>query len=194
MKKIFSIILLTALAYAVKAQETNSSTAQPRVRFGIKAGVNSSSLNANNEQSQISSIESFYAGGIAVFPVSKHFNIQSELIYSGEGAKATGLKIELNYVRLPLLFQYQHNSGFHVEAGPQLGILVNKKATQIETKEEFEIGEQITRVSTTIAIGFGYRMKNGLGIDFRYAKGIDYPIGANDAKLVVASGGLSFIF
>ncbi len=100
----------------------------------------------------------------------------------------------MNYVRLPLLFQYQHASGFHIEAGPQLGILVTEKATVIETKEEFDLDGQLTRVSTTLAIGFGYRMKNGLGLDFRYAKGIDNPIGSANAKLVVASGGLSFVF
>ena len=186
-------MLLASAAYSSNAQETTT-TKQAGVRFGIKAGLNSSGLNTNNEQSQISSISSFYAGAIAVFPVSKHFNIQSELLYSGEGSKATGTKVELNYVRLPLLFQYEHSSGFHVEAGPQIGFLISEKATQIETKEEYEIEEQLTRVSTTIAIGFGYRMKNGLGIDVRYAKGIDNPIGAGDAKLVVASGGLSFIF
>ncbi|WP_164735448.1 porin family protein [Pseudoflavitalea rhizosphaerae] len=192
MKKTFLALLLAFGCYASNAQE--ATTTEPRARFGIKAGINSSGLNTHNEEAQLSSIESFYAGGIAVFPVSKHFNIQSELIFSGEGSKTSGVKLDLGYVRLPILFQYEHNSGFHAEAGPQIGILVHKKAIQEVTKEEFEIGDQLTQVSTTIAIGFGYRMKNGLGIDFRYAKGIDNPIGANNAKLVVASGGLSFIF
>jgi hypothetical protein len=186
--------LILAMAFMANAQITNPQTDQARVRFGLKAGINVSSLNMNSESAQISSITSFYAGGTALFPVSKHFNIQSELIWSGEGTESTGIKIELNYVRIPLLFQYQHASGFHVEAGPQLGILVTEKATVIETKEEFEVKKQLSRVSTTLAIGFGYRMKNGLGLDFRYAKGIDNPVGATNAKLVVASGGLSFVF
>lgn len=192
MKKIFSFILCLGCFAALNAQQP--ATDQARVRFGIKAGINASNLNAAIEEAQLSTITSFYAGGIALFPVSKHFNIQSELLWSGEGSESSGTKVELNYVRLPLLFQYQHASGFHIEAGPQLGILVKEKATVIETKEEFELDGQLTRVSTTLAIGFGYRMKNGLGLDFRYAKGIDNPIGGANAKLVVASGGLSFVF
>jgi hypothetical protein len=194
MKRSIFMALILAMAFMANAQITNPQTDQARVRFGLKAGINVSSLNMNSESAQISSITSFYAGGTALFPVSKHFNIQSELIWSGEGTESTGIKIELNYVRIPLLFQYQHVSGFHVEAGPQLGILVTEKATAIETKEEFEVKKQLSRVSTTLAIGFGYRMKNGLGLDFRYAKGIDNPVGATNAKLVVASGGLSFVF
>jgi hypothetical protein len=194
MKQTTITALILALAFTANAQTTNAQADNARVRFGIKAGINASNLNTDIKEAQISTITSFYAGGIAVFPVSKHFNIQSELLWSGEGSESSGTKIELNYVRLPLLFQYQHASGFHIEAGPQLGILVNEKATVIETKEEFDIDGQLARVSTTLAIGFGYRMKNGLGLDFRYAKGIDNPIGATNAKLVVASGGLSFVF
>ena len=192
MKKIFSIILLASACYSAHAQETT--TKENGVRFGIKAGVNSSSLSWKQDGLEISGIQSFYAGGIAVFQVSKHFNIQSELIYSGEGVKAAGNKIELNYLRLPLLFQYQHSSGFHVEAGLQPGFIINSKAVNLDTKEEMDTKDQLTKAGATMAFGFGYRMKNGLGIDFRYAKGIDNPFGSADAKLLVASGGLSFIF
>jgi len=193
MKKIFALILLASAAYSVTAQETTTPT-KTRVRFGVKSGVNSSSFNWKHEGLEVSGVQSFYAGGIAVFPVSKNFNIQSELIYSGEGAKVAGTKMELNYVRLPLLFQYQHISGLHVEAGLQPGFMITNKATNVETKEEMDTKDQLTKIGTTVAFGFGYRMKNGLGIDFRYAKGIDNPFGSADAKLVVASGGLSFIF
>ena len=192
MKRILSIILLASACYSANAQET--ATSEKKVRFGIKAGVNSSSLNWNIQGPQISSIQSFYAGGIIVFSVSKHFNIQSELIYSGEGAKASGTKLELNYLRLPLLFQYQHSSGLHVEAGLQPGFMITSKATHVDSEEEEYTKDQLTKAGTHIAFGFGYRMKNGLGIDFRYAKGIDNPISAAGAKLIVVSGGLSFVF
>lgn len=192
MKQITVMALLFAIAFNVNAQ-TNT-TGSSLVKFGIKGGVNSSTFNMKADGAQISSITSFYGGGIALFAVAKHFNIQSELIYSGEGSNANGVKMEQHFVRLPLLFQYEHASGFHVEAGPQLGVMIKSKATHIESKESINIDDKLSRISTTIAIGFGYRMKNGLGIDFRYAKGIDYPIASSDAKLVVASGGLSFVF
>lgn len=168
--------------------------AQDKIEFGLKAGINSSSLNSNIESATISSRQSFYAGGMAIFPVSKSFSIQSELLYSGEGTKTNVIEMELNYLRVPILLQYKHSSGFHVEAGPQLGFMVNHKVTLIDQEDKVEADNQLGKASTTIAIGCGYRLKNGLGLDIRYAKGIDNPIAAQNAKLVVISGGLSFTF
>ncbi|MGN6418074.1 MAG: porin family protein [Pseudobacter sp.] len=186
MKGIAIILWLFTLSITAMAQDN--------VQFGLKAGISSSNLNSNIESATISSRQSFYAGGIALFPVSKSFSIQSEFLYSGEGTKTNVIEMELNYLRVPILLQYKHNSGFHVEAGPQLGFLVNHKVTLIDQEEEVEADKQLGKASTTIAIGCGYRLKNGLGLDIRYARGIDNPIAAQNAKLVVISGGLSYTF
>jgi hypothetical protein len=186
MKHTFILAAIIAICHSVHAQD--------QVRFGLKAGVNSSTINSSVGSVAVTSIYSFYAGGIAVFPVSKSFSVQSELIYSQEGADLDNLNLELNYIRLPLLFQYHHTSGFHVEAGPQIGIVVKGKVLDETTKEDMEAGNQLSKAGTSFAIGFGYRMKNGLGIDFRYAKGIDSPISGTNARLVNTSGGLSFVF
>ncbi|HVK48194.1 MAG TPA: porin family protein [Pseudobacter sp.] len=186
MKNLTILIAMILLTVATHAQD--------KVQFGLKAGINSSSLNSNIESATISSRQSFYAGGMALFTVSKSFAIQSELLYSGEGTKTNVVEMELNYLRVPILFQYKHSSGFHVEAGPQLGVMLKNKVTVQNQEEEVDADNQLGRASTTLAIGCGYRMKNGLGLDIRYAKGIDNPLAAQNAKLVVISGGLSFTF
>lgn len=186
MKNITTLLPMLILSVATYAQD--------KVQFGLKAGINSSVLNSNIESATLSSRQSFYAGGMALFTLSKSFAIQSELLYSGEGTKTNVVEMELNYLRVPILFQYKHSSGFHVEAGPQLGVMVKNKLTVLDQEEEIDADNQLSRASAAIAIGCGYRMKNGLGLDIRYAKGIDNPIAAQNAKLVVISGGLSFTF
>lgn len=186
MKGSVIILLLFTISITVMAQD--------KIEFGLKAGINSSSLNSNIESATISSRQSFYAGALAIFPVSRSFSIQSELLYSGEGTNTNVIEMQLNYLRVPILFQYKHSSGFHVEAGPQIGFMVNHTVKLADQEEEVEADKQLGKASTTIAIGCGYRLKNGLGLDIRYAKGIDNPIAAQNAKLVVISGGLSFTF
>jgi hypothetical protein len=186
MKKTFILAAIIAISHSVNAQET--------VEFGLKAGVHSSTINSYAEGSEVTNMHSFYAGGTAAFPVSKSFAIQTELLYSREGADLGQVDLELNTIRLPILFQYRHNSGFHVEAGPQIGIVIKGKSIQEDTKAEDNVGDFIPKTGASFAIGFGYRMQNGLGIDFRYAKGIDNTISGANSKLILASGGLSFVF
>jgi hypothetical protein len=186
MKKTFILAAIIAIGHSVNAQEN--------VAFGLKAGIHSSTINSYSEGGEVTNMNSFYAGGTAAFPVSKSFAIQTELLYSREGADLGLVDLELSTIRLPLLFQYRHASGFYAEAGPQIGIVLKGKTIQEDTKAEEDVADFIPKTGASFAVGFGYRMQNGLGIDFRYAKGIDNTISGANSKLILVSGGLSFVF
>ena len=109
---------------------------------------------------------SFNGGALVNIPVSSQFSVQPEVVYSSEGAKATGGKISLNYVNIPVLFQY-NNSGFYGELGPQLGILTSAKAKP-DDGDDTDIKDVLKSTNFSLAIGAGYKLTNRLGFGARY--------------------------
>src|SRR5688572_18637660 len=109
------------LLIAAKAQQ---------VHPGVKGGLNVAQLNFDNNTSSDSKI-GLHVGVLAhIHTSSKSWAVQPELFYSMEGAQKIGsssLKFELNYLNLPILLQYMFDNGFRLEAGPQIGFLLNAK-------------------------------------------------------------------
>lgn len=139
-----------------------------RLHFGVKAGANYS--NFTNANFNTEGLVGFHAGGIVGFEISDSFSIEEEFLFSQQGAKLKGglldgKDIKLSYVTVPILLKYKTPFGLFVEAGPQVGMLVDKdiKALGVSSKSDF--AEQI---DGGVVGGIGYQFKNGLGISARY--------------------------
>lgn len=107
--------------------------------------------------------------------MSDEIAIQPEIYYSAQGTqyKSNGsdLKLNLNYVNVPLLLQYMFDNGFRLQAGAQLGILASAKSeiggTTTDVKSSFK-GTDIAGV-----VGMSYvKPSTGLGFDIRYNYGV----------------------
>ncbi len=166
MKKTIIFLSIIFIAFAANAQ---------KVYFGIKGGLNVSSLNIKNNSS-VESKTGFHVGVLTHIHASKTWALQPEIFYSQEGAKETfsGYYVDYNlrYINVPVLLQYFFNNGFRLEGGPQMGFLLKAK-----TKSDYiYYGEgsngnfQSTAIS--IPLGIGYLMSRGLGIDARYIFGL----------------------
>ncbi|GAO29294.1 hypothetical protein JCM15548_11468 [Geofilum rubicundum JCM 15548] len=88
-------------------------------------------------------------------------------MYSMQGNKNTSL----NYINIPLIFQYMYDNGFRLQAGPQLGFLVKAESeianNQVDVKDQFE--------SIDLALGVGMSYVNpatNFGMDLRYNHGL----------------------
>ena len=113
MKKLVLGLAVTAssLAFAQTTKTTNSSSSD--VRFGVKAGMNVSSLSNDETLDDQKSKIGFNAGVFATIPVAASFNIQPEVIYSQYGSKANytvlgdkySSSTNLDYVTVPVMFQ-----------------------------------------------------------------------------------------
>ncbi len=179
---IYSVLIL--LSYVCNAQTP--------VQFGPKAGANFSTM-TGAEMTGIETLTSWHAGGIANLTFSKLFSVQPELFYSQEGAQSDGLKYVISYLRLPVLFQLHHNSGFFVEGGPQFGLLVRGKAKYKDTDKTEDMKHILNKFETSLVMGLGYRLPEGLGIDLRYAAGLSN-LGENSSlKLNTLSVGVSYL-
>src|SRR5690348_5230502 len=118
MKKISLFVLgiaITALSFA-----------QSPAKFGLKAGVNIATLRQDNVS--YDSRIGLHVGGLAHIHLSPQWALQPEVLYSQEGAKLNDVKLKLDYINIPLMLQYMFNNGFRIEAGLQLGLMVNSKA------------------------------------------------------------------
>lgn len=165
MKKIFFLSVAVLLFTIAKSQDPH---------FGIKGGLNASSL--NNGGSAMETIIGFNAGAFAHIHTSINWSIQPEIIFSTEGAKEplvggnlTG-KHRLNYLNFPVLLQYMFNNGLRLEGGAQFGVLLSAKDKVRENVLDVKDMYQSTAVS--IPLGASFLTRTGFGIDARYVFGL----------------------
>ncbi|AKK74173.1 opacity protein [Chryseobacterium sp. P1-3] len=213
MKKLILGLAVTAgtLAFAQQTPSTNP------VTFGVKGGMNVSSLSNGADLSDSKSKIGFNAGVFANIPVASNFSVQPEVIYNDLGSKVTReytalgntYKSEysrnLGYIAVPVMFQYNATPEFFLEAGPEFGFLVsakdkfksstnnNNNSSQIATldKDDFQT------FNFGIGIGAGYYFLPNLGITARYTAGLTdiYKNNSGDAvKNNVFQVGLAFKF
>lgn len=133
-------VLSTSLAFA---QTTTPKSSSSDVRFGVKAGMNVSSLSKDAGLEDQKSKIGFNAGVFATIPVAESFSIQPEVLYNQLGAKVdskneytlagiTTKNVEsystkFDYISVPVMFQYNFVPNFYVEAGPEFGFMISAK-------------------------------------------------------------------
>ena len=110
-------------------------SAQSELAFGIKGGVNFSNLTGDgfDEFDDDSARTSFNLGALVEIPVTEKFAIQPEVFYSGQGfdlvqrEDAEDTEFQLDYINVPVLAKIYLVQGLYLEAGPQVGFLVDSQ-------------------------------------------------------------------
>ncbi|MBU4537970.1 MAG: PorT family protein [Weeksellaceae bacterium] len=190
-------------------------------QFGIKAGMNVSSLSNDSSLSDQQSKIGFNAGVFMNAPLAENFSIQPELIYTQYGAKGTynadvvtsnGVQNQkfssathLDYIALPVMFQYNATPSFYLEAGPEFGLSVSakdkvKNETTGETLAESDnYKDSINGFNFGVGLGAGYYFTPNVGLTARYVAGLtdiakDRPSGSDSVKNNVFQVGLAYKF
>jgi hypothetical protein len=144
-----------------------------KVHFGVKGGMNASSLNYTGNTDMQTKI-GFNAGVLAhIHSSNAQWAVQPELYYSSEGAKSksnSDASLNLGYLNVPVLAQYMFDNGFRIEAGPQIGFLLSAKNKTNSSSTDVKDAYKSTAFS--IPVGVGYLTHSGLGFDARYNFGI----------------------
>lgn len=140
------------------------SVAQAQVRFGVKAGLNISTLTGDVD---VDPMVGAHVGGVVEFKFSEKFSLQPELLYSMQGAQNSPAEIHLDYLSVPIMAKYYIIKGLSVEAGPQIGVGVryeDANGNDLElVHENFDIG---------LAVGAGYELPFKLFFQIRYYQGL----------------------
>ena len=160
MKTFFLAALMLSVGVLAKAQTDT--------HFGIKAGLNISSLDVK-EGVDFDSKAGLYLGGLAHVHLSPHFAVQPEIVYSQQGGKDGSDKWNINYINVPVLLQYMAGNGFRIQTGPQLGINASAKIKSGDVEVE---NHDVSTLDFSWALGASYMGASGLGVDARYNIGI----------------------
>lgn len=183
MKNLFLVAIIAMFSLTINAQE---------FKFGAKAGLNLASISGDPENVDMRT--SFHVGGIVELEFTEKFSLQSEVVFSNQGAKTeeeyvdfnietkSESTLKLSYINVPVLAKYYVIKGLSLEAGPQVSFL-------IDAEEDFDTTSTINGVSQTesmtvdvkddvktidFGLGFGmtYELDFGLNFGARYNLGL----------------------
>jgi hypothetical protein len=143
-----------------------------RVHYGLKAGINTSTLNIQN-QDVFDYKLGIHAGGLAHIHITQNLAIQPELLYSNQGGKVRNadVKHHVNYIAVPVLGQFMFGDGFRLQAGPQVSFLTGANR-QDENDNRLNIKENYEAVDFALAAGLSFVSSAGLGADVRWLFGL----------------------
>jgi len=176
--------------------------AQTSPTFGLKAGLNISSISDDGYEDSKSKA-GFYGGLFMNAPLSEQFSIQPEVLYSQYGAKTVlknsttiagttidtrnSASLNLDYITVPVMFQFHATPAFYIEAGPEFGFLVSAKAKGDTTRTTTTAGGSSTTANESYTsqdmkdnfsgfnmgagLGLGFNFTQNLGINARYVAG-----------------------
>ena len=161
-------IIFTAAFFALISANAQTTT------FGFKGGLNASSISSNPGNSDLKTKIGFNVGLLAHIHTSNPlWAIQPEIYYSLEGAKSNSnsdVSYGLGYLNIPVLAQFMFDNGFRIEAGPQVGFLMNANYKLNNTTTT--VTNNYRKANFSIPVGLGYLSGSGLGVDARYNFGI----------------------
>lgn len=221
-------VLSTTLAFAQTTPSSNSPMSP--VRFGLKAGMNVASLSKDAGLEDQKSKIGFNAGVFANIPVAESFSIQPELLYNQLGSKiedvneytiagVTTRNVEsystnLDYLTVPVMFQYNFVPNFYIEAGPEFGFMLSAKnkgdrtttvtsgsntsTTNASYTDDID-KDNLNTFNFGVGIGLGYYFTDNIGLTARYVAGVtdvakDRPSGSDAIRNNNFQVGLAFKF
>lgn len=170
MKKI--LLLVSLFCFSIYSYSQDNETEQVKdtvkaapknygskgVKYGVRAGLNISNLNFENDISfENKHRNSFFIGFLADIMLSKTISLMPELQFSAEGANQEPL--HLDYIQAPILLRFKLSNKLHAGIGPQVGLKVHKEDDMVNNMAYSGVG------------GLEYRINYAIFIDARYTYG-----------------------
>jgi hypothetical protein len=167
-------VLFAALMIHGIAAAQHGNAPEGQMSFGVKGGLNVYTIN-NEDNTGYDSRVGIHLGVLGHVHINPHFALQPELVYSSQGSRYTDdigdtYYYHLDYINIPVLFQYMFDNGLRLQAGPQLGILVN--ATSVLNNSSAGLNDT-KPVEVSLSVGASYVVPStGFGMDVRYNLGL----------------------
>lgn len=190
MKRILLMIAAILMAISADAQ----------VQFGVRGGLNVSKesdqiittivgngvateeINFSNDMKWRAGVN---VGGFVNIPENDKFDLEIGLSYSmqgyddkifeidGRGEKTLDHNVTSHYLTIPIAEKfYPTGKGFYMELGPQLGILLSKKATVGGGDSYTPFKDDNRTLDFGILGGVGYVFPSGMFLNARYIHGL----------------------
>jgi len=183
-KKVILLILIlsTANILIVEGQSRYFRKKQPKLGYGIKAGINYAWQSTTNKEMEDGtySIVGINAGGYSNYFIRKQFAVQAELMVSGKGSGwkyeeseyVEDIKDILTYIDLPIMIRYQPAKFVNFHAGPQIGIKLNALQRDMEAGTKININEYYLAFDYGALLGVEANLPYNLNLTLRYVYGL----------------------
>ena len=138
--------------------------------FGLKGGLNFA--NIGGDAQGVESRIAFHAGIFGIIRHSDGFAFSPEFVFSRQGAKAEGnndIKINYDYINIPLMFNLYPAENFFIQAGPQLGAIIGARISDGDNSED--VANQLNSLDLALGIGIGFDLHMHT-IGLRYNAGL----------------------
>lgn len=167
MKKVIFMAIMMMAAVTTNAQNAKSgATLQPKV------GINF----ANNTYEKCDMKIGLIAGAEFEYGMDRNMGLGVGLLYSMEGFKNSDIKYNLDYINIPIVFNYYVSKGLALKAGLQPAFNVRHKASDGDKSVDLNkvaslFGSKVNSFNLSIPIGLSYE-KDKYVFDARYHIGM----------------------
>lgn len=152
--------------------------------FGVKAGLNVTNIHYFEPDSKMG----FHVGVFMNNPIASGFSIQPEVMYSAKGAKNGDVSVNLDYISVPVMFQFNLMPELYLEAGPEFSVLLSAKRKagnenvlyensenlsvfELGVAEGYDFSDNFKSFDLGVGIGAGYYFLPNMGVNVRYVVG-----------------------
>jgi len=166
MKKVFGFIGILSMSFGF-AQS-----------FGVKGGANIATISKERSWDDTNARLGYYVGAYMHAPINNIFSIQPEVLYNSVGVKYENGRashtLGLDYISVPIMFQFELIPKFYVEAGPQMSFLIGNsdrnKMDDVVTIKKYRNNSNYNNFDLSGGVGLGFRINN-ITIGARYLVG-----------------------
>jgi hypothetical protein len=134
------------------------------VGIGIKAGANWANQDVSNVD--INTVTSYHVGAYVNLNFSDKWGITPEVQYSVYGSEWDQVKVDLDYIAIPVMLRFKPISLLSLEAGPQFGFL-----TKATVEDIGDVKDQLKNNDFGLAFGAGLHLPLGFNVGARYVLG-----------------------
>jgi hypothetical protein len=134
------------------------------IGLGIKAGANF----ANQEIENISAktVTDYLVGAYLNINFTEKFGITPEVLYTAYGSKWNDVKVNFDYLAIPIMLRYKPINFLSIEAGPQFSFLTRATQTNMGS-----IMDQLKNNDFGLGFGAGLHLPLGFNVGARYVLG-----------------------
>ena len=160
-----------------------STTVEAQIAWGIKGGLNVSTLGANS--SVYTPRLGYHAGIFYKQRLEPQYGLQFELQYSLQGARDATInnrRLSYNYLHLPLLIKFYFRQDGYFSIGPQVSYLL--RANSVEEGFKDNITDGLRKWDISVMVGLGKEVDWG-NFGARFGWGALNTSGASVASAVV---------
>ena len=172
MKKFMMIVAMAFATLTASAQaEAGTLTLKPLV------GINVANITDDDGDAKVG----LAAGAELGYQLNESFAVTAGAIYSMQGAKSEGVKLNLDYINIPILANYYITKGLAVKAGIQPAFKVKSEAKADVVSVDMD---GFKSFDLSIPVGLSYEISDFV-IDARYNWGMTKVLEGFDSKNTV---------